>query len=313
LSIAILSSHESKDHIAFGFPISILPGADGEATARRLAAVAGGPYNRAMLYVLPFPVIDPVLVAIGPFAIRWYALAYVVGILIGWRYARGLAARGESPLTPVLLDDFVTWAVVGIVLGGRLGYILFYDLGAYLEQPLKIFFLWEGGMSFHGGLLGMITAMALFARRHRLRFFHLTDPVAAATPIGLFLGRLANFINGELYGRPTDVPWAMVFPRDQPLQLPRHPSQLYEAGLEGILLFIFLFIAVRRFRALRKPGMESGLFLVGYGVCRIIAEYFRQPDIQLGYLIGGTTMGQLLSLPMIAFGIAFIWRARRAP
>ena len=158
-------------------------------------------------------------------------------------------------------------------------------------------------MSFHGGLLGIIIAMALFARRHNLRFFHLTDPVAAATPIGLFLGRLANFVNGELYGRPTDVPWAMVFPRTDPPQLPRHPSQLYEAGLEGILLFIFLFVAVRRFHALRKPGMESGLFLVGYGVCRIIAEFFRQPDIQLGYLIGGTTMGQLLSLPMIAFGM----------
>jgi phosphatidylglycerol:prolipoprotein diacylglycerol transferase len=265
-----------------------------------------------MLYVLPFPAIDPVLVAIGPFAIRWYALAYVVGILIGWRYARGLAARGESPLTPVLLDDFVTWAVLGIVLGGRVGYILFYDFAQYIEHPLRIFAVWQGGMSFHGGLLGMIIAMALFARRHHLRFFQLTDPVAAATPIGLFLGRLANFINGELYGRPTDVPWAMVFPHDD-AQLPRHPSQLYEAGLEGILLFIFLFIAVRRFHVLRKPGIESGLFLVGYGVCRIIAEYFRQPDIQLGYLIGGTTMGQILSLPMIAFGIAFIWRARRAP
>jgi prolipoprotein diacylglyceryl transferase len=152
-----------------------------------------------MLYVLPFPVIDPVLVAIGPFAIRWYALAYVVGILLGWRYARGLAARGESPLTPVLLDDFVTWAVLGIVLGGRIGYILFYDLAQYIEHPLRIFAVWQGGMSFHGGLLGMIIAMALFARRHHLRFFELTDPVAAATPIGLFLGRLANFINGELW------------------------------------------------------------------------------------------------------------------
>jgi phosphatidylglycerol:prolipoprotein diacylglycerol transferase len=286
---------------------------DGELPALRLAAAAGGPYNRAMLYVLPFPVIDPVLVSIGPFAIRWYALAYVVGILIGWRYARGLAARGESPLTPILLDDFVTWAVLGIVLGGRLGYILFYDLAQYIEHPLRVFAVWQGGMSFHGGLLGMIIAMALFARRHHLRFFQLTDPVAAATPIGLFLGRLANFVNGELYGRPTDVPWAMVFPRDLPLQLPRHPSQLYEAGLEGILLFIVLFVAVRRFNVLRKPGMESGLFLVGYGICRIIAEYFRQPDFQIGYLIGGTTMGQILSLPMIAFGIAFIWRARRAP
>jgi len=263
-----------------------------------------------MLNVLPFPAIDPVLVEIGPFAIRWYALAYVVGILIGWRYARGLAARGESPLTPILLDDFVTWAVLGIVLGGRLGYILFYDLAQYLANPLQIFAVWHGGMSFHGGLAGMILAMILFARRHGLRFFHLADPVAAATPIGLFLGRLANFVNGELYGRPTDLPWAMVFPRDES-KLPRHPSQLYEAGLEGILLFIILFIAVRRFHVLRRPGMESGLFLLGYGICRIIGEFFREPDIQLGFLIGGTTMGQLLSLPMLAFGIAFIWRARR--
>jgi phosphatidylglycerol---prolipoprotein diacylglyceryl transferase len=286
------------------------PGFQGSLAGHHLAAAARGPYNRAMLYVLPFPAIDPVLVEIGPFAIRWYALAYVVGILIGWRYARGLAARGESPLTPVLLDDFVTWAVLGIVLGGRLGYILFYDLGAYLASPLQIFAVWHGGMSFHGGLIGMILAMILFARRHGLRFFHLADPVAAATPIGLFLGRLANFVNGELYGRPADVPWAMVFPRDE-TKLPRHPSQLYEAGLEGILLFILLFIAARRFHVLRRPGMESGLFLLGYGICRIIGEYFRQPDVQLGYLVGGTTMGQLLSLPMIAFGIAFVWRARR--
>lgn len=270
----------------------------------------GPRYNRAMLNVLPFPAIDPVLVEIGPFAIRWYALAYVVGILIGWRYARGLAARGESPLTPVLLDDFVTWAVLGIVLGGRLGYILFYDIEVYLQNPLQIFALWHGGMSFHGGLIGVILAMILFAWRHKLRFFHLADPVAAATPIGLFLGRLANFVNGELYGRPSDLPWAMVFPRDE-AKLPRHPSQLYEAALEGVVLFIVLFIAARYFRVLRRPGMESGLFLLGYGICRIIGEYFRQPDIQLGYLIGGTTMGQLLSLPMVLIGIAFIWRARR--
>ena len=270
----------------------------------------GPRYNRAMLNVLPFPAIDPVLVEIGPFAIRWYALAYVVGILIGWRYARGLAARGESPLTPVLLDDFVTWAVLGIVLGGRLGYILFYDLEVYLQNPLQVFALWHGGMSFHGGLIGVILAMILFAWRHKLRFFHLADPVAAATPIGLFLGRLANFVNGELYGRPTDLPWAMVFPRDE-AKLPRHPSQLYEAALEGIVLFIVLFIAARYFRVLRRPGTESGLFLLGYGICRIIGEYFRQPDIQLGYLIGGTTMGQLLSVPMVLIGIAFIWRARR--
>jgi phosphatidylglycerol:prolipoprotein diacylglycerol transferase len=278
--------------------------------ALRLVASDFGTYNRAVFYVLPFPTIDPVLVQVGPIAIRWYALAYVIGILLGWRYARSLAARSEGPLTPAMLDDFVSWAVLGIVLGGRLGYILFYDLGLYLEHPLQILALWHGGMSFHGGLLGMILVMVLFARRHRLRFFHLADPIAAATPIGLFLGRLANFINGELYGRPSDVSWAMVFPRD-PTAQPRHPSQLYEAGLEGIVLFILLFIAARRFEALKWPGMESGLFLCGYALCRIAVEIFREPDPQLGFLFAGATMGQLLSLPMLAFGIVFVWQAWR--
>ena len=260
--------------------------------------------------VLPFPVINPILFQWGPLAIRWYALAYVAGILIGWTYTRRLARRGDSPLTEVMLDDFVTWAVLGIILGGRIGYILFYMPGFYASDPLQVFAVWKGGMSFHGGLIGMILAMALFARRRGIRFFHLTDAIAAATPIGLFLGRLANFVNGELYGRPTDVPWAMVFPKD-PAQLPRHPSQLYEAGLEGLLLFVFLAIAAWRFRALRRPGLESGLFLCGYALCRIVSEFFREPDAQLGFLYGGATMGQLLSLPMIAFGLWFVWLSRK--
>jgi phosphatidylglycerol---prolipoprotein diacylglyceryl transferase len=276
----------------------------------RLVASGSGTYNRAVFYVLLFPAIDPVLIQVGPIAIRWYALAYVVGILVGWRYARSLAARSDGPLTPVMLDDFVSWAVLGIVLGGRLGYIVFYDLPLYLEHPLQILALWHGGMSFHGGLLGMILAMVLFARRHDLRFFHLADPIAAATPIGLFLGRLANFINGELYGRPSDVPWAMAFPRD-PTGQPRHPSQLYEAGLEGVVLFVLLFIAARVFNALRWPGLESGLFLCGYALCRIFVEFFREPDTQLGFLFAGATMGQLLSLPMLAFGIALVRQACR--
>jgi phosphatidylglycerol:prolipoprotein diacylglycerol transferase len=268
-------------------------------------------YKRAMLFAVPFPLIDPVLVQLGPFAIRWYALAYVVGILLGWRYTRALVARGDNPVTPDMLDDFVTWAVLGIVLGGRLGYVLFYQPVFYAQHPAQIIAVWHGGMSFHGGLIGMILAMALFARRRGLRFFHLTDVVAAATPIGLFFGRLANFINGELFGRPSDVPWAMVFPTD-PEHLPRHPSQLYEAGLEGLLLFAILAVATWRFRALRRPGLVSGLFLIGYALCRMAVEFFREPDPQLGYLMGGITMGQLLSLPMLAFGIAFIWRAQRA-
>jgi phosphatidylglycerol---prolipoprotein diacylglyceryl transferase len=264
-----------------------------------------------MLFAIPFPAIDPVLIHFGPLAIRWYALAYVVGILLGWRYTRALAARGQSPLTPLMCDDFVFWAMLGIVLGGRIGYVLFYNLAQYAHQPLEALALWHGGMSFHGGLIGMILAMALFARSRRLRFFQMTDAVAAATPIGLFFGRLANFINGELYGRPTNVAWAMVFPNDA-LQLPRHPSQLYEAGLEGIVMFVVLAVAAWHFQALRRPGLLSGLFLAGYAVCRLAIEFFREPDPQLGFLFGGATMGQLLSLPMLAFGIAFIWRSRRS-
>ena len=262
-----------------------------------------------MFFTLAFPTIDPVAIQIGPFALRWYALAYVVSILLGWRYARALVARNESPLTPKMLDDFVGWAVLGIVLGGRIGYVVFYNPGYYLENPLQIFALWQGGMSFHGGLIGVISAMALFAHRRDLRVFQLSDTVAAATPIGLFFGRLANFTNGELFGWPSHVPWAMVFPNGGPL--PRHPSQLYEAALEGLLLFCVLAVAAWRYQALRRPGLLSGLFLCGYALSRMAVELFREPDPQLGFLIGGATMGQLLSLPMFAFGIFFIWRAQR--
>ena len=262
-----------------------------------------------MFFTIPFPVIDPVLIEIGPVAIRWYALAYVFSILLGWRYTRALAAAKQSPLTPVMLDDFVNWAVLGIVLGGRIGYVVFYNPAYYVEHPLQAFALWHGGMSFHGGLLGVIAAMALFARGRGLRFFHLTDAIAAATPIGLFFGRLANFINGELFGRATDVPWGMIFPGAGPN--PRHPSQLYEAALEGLLLFAILAVVAWRFQGLRRPGLISGLFLAGYALCRLSVEFVREPDQQLGFLVGGATMGQLLSLPMLAFGIAFIWRSRQ--
>jgi phosphatidylglycerol:prolipoprotein diacylglycerol transferase len=268
------------------------------------------PYNRPMLFAIPFPVIDPVLISIGPIAIRWYALAYVFSIIIGWRYTRALAAQKLSPLTPGMLDDFVTWAVLGIVLGGRIGYVVFYNADYYLQHPGEALQLWHGGMSFHGGLIGVITAMALFVRKRGIRFFHLTDAIAAATPIGLFFGRLANFINGELFGRETDLPWGMVFPGGGPN--PRHPSQLYEAILEGLILFIVLAVVAWRYKGLARPGLLSGVFLVGYGLCRIIVEFVREPDQQVGFLLGGATMGQLLSLPMLAFGIAFIWVSRRA-
>ncbi len=262
-----------------------------------------------MFFAIPFPIIDPVAVEIGPFAIRWYALAYVVGIIIGWRYARALAAQKQSPLTPAMVDDFVTWAVLGIVLGGRIGYVVFYNAGYYLQHPVEALYLWHGGMSFHGGLIGVITAMALFVRKRGIRFFHLTDVVAAVTPIGLFFGRLANFINGELFGRETDVPWAMVFPNGGPN--PRHPSQLYEAVLEGLVLLTVLAIIAWRYKGLARPGLVSGAFFIGYALCRVAVEFVREPDQQVGFLFGGATMGQLLSLPMIAFGIFFIWRSRR--
>jgi phosphatidylglycerol:prolipoprotein diacylglycerol transferase len=265
-----------------------------------------------MMFAIPFPTFDPVAIAIGPFAIRWYALAYVVGLLAGWRYCVWLAQRQPSFVTKLQIDDFLVWATLGVVLGGRLGYILFYQPGYFLEHPQDIVMVWHGGMSFHGGLAGVILAMYLFARKNGIPFFALTDIVASATPIGLLLGRLANFVNGELYGRPTDVPWGVIFPNGGPE--PRHPSQLYEAALEGVVLFIVLLVLARFTRAKEKLGLLSGVFMIGYGVSRIIAELFREPDVQLGYFFGFTTMGQWLSVPMIIAGIIFIARARpRAP
>jgi phosphatidylglycerol---prolipoprotein diacylglyceryl transferase len=270
------------------------------------------------LLAIPFPAIDPVLVHVGPFAVRWYALAYVVGIFLGWWYAKRLAGNrslwgaGGPPLAPSDIDDFVVWAAVGIVVGGRAGYVLFYDLPHYIRQPGDILAVWHGGMSFHGGLVGTILAMVLFARRRGIPVWSLIDVIAPAVPFGLFLGRIANFINGELWGRVSDVPWAMVFPEAGPL--PRHPSQLYEAGLEGIVLFLFLRLLTHRYRRLDHPGFVAGGFTAGYGVARTFAEFFRQPDIQIGYLAGGLTMGMLLSIPMIVIGIGLmIWAARRRP
>ena len=266
-----------------------------------------------MLLVLPFPDIDPIAVALGPIAIRWYSLAYIVGLVAGWRYCRRLAARPPKAIDPDAFDDFLLWATLGVVLGGRLGYVLFYKPAFFIDNPLEVFVLWRGGMSFHGGAAGVILAIILFARKRGVSSLSLGDLVACAAPIGLFLGRLANFVNGELYGRAADVPWAMVFPFD-PEQVPRHPSQLYEAALEGIVLFLLLYFLARR-GWLERPGAIGGAFLAGYGLARIVVEFFREPDAHLGFLLGFTTMGQVLSLPLVIAGailIAWGWRAKQA-
>ena len=262
-----------------------------------------------MTFVIPYPSIDPVLFQLGPLVIRWYALAYIGGLLLGWWYMRALAAQSPVAAERDEVDDFLVWATLGVVFGGRLGYVLFYNPGFYLDNPSLIFAVWRGGMSFHGGLLGVAAAAALFAHRRGIRLLPFADLLACIAPIGLFLGRIANFINGELFGRVSEAPWAMIFPRGGPN--PRHPSQLYEAGMEGAVLFVVLFFLRRREAVRRRAGLLTGVFLAGYGVARTIAELFRQPDIHLGFLSGGTTMGQWLSAPMLAAGVYLMVRARR--
>jgi phosphatidylglycerol:prolipoprotein diacylglycerol transferase len=265
---------------------------------------------------LPFPQIDPVLIQLGPFAVRWYALAYVAGILGGWWLGARIAVRDDlfAPHPApgkAALDDMILWAALGVVVGGRLGFVLFYNLDYYLAHPLEIPQVWRGGMAFHGGAIGMIVATWAYARARDVSFLSLMDVIAAVAPIGLFFGRLANFVNGELYGRVTDVWWAVAFPAGG--YLPRHPSQLYQAGLEGLVLFAALMVLVFRQRALGRPGFVSGAFLAGYGVLRIIGEVFREPDPQLGFLWGGLTMGQFLSVPMLLAGLALMaWARKRA-
>ncbi|MBV6631835.1 MAG: prolipoprotein diacylglyceryl transferase [Alphaproteobacteria bacterium] len=275
---------------------------------------------------LEYPTIDPVALDLGVIQIRWYALAYIAGFLAGWRYVVVLANRrakllGLNPKLEVdrafmrpsadQIADLVSWMIIGVILGGRLGYVLFYQPAYFLEHPLEIIQVWRGGMAFHGGLLGAIVSIILFARRQGIPMMVLGDFVAAAAPIGLCLGRVANFINGELYGRvATDVPWAMVFPGGGPD--PRHPSQLYQASLEGLALFIIMAVLALFPQVMRRPGIMAGVFLTGYGIARSISEVFREPDPQLGFLFAEVTMGQLLSVPMILLGIALtIWAARQ--
>jgi phosphatidylglycerol---prolipoprotein diacylglyceryl transferase len=267
------------------------------------------------MFAIAFPTFDPIALSIGPVAIRWYALAYVTGIALGWLYARWLVktnalwSGNNSPITPLDIDDYILWVTLGIIVGGRTGYVLFYNLPYFIDRPLEVFTLWKGGMSFHGGFLGCVAAVILFARRRGIPILSLGDVTCAVATIGLFLGRIANFINSELWGRvAADVPWAVVFPNGGPL--PRHPSQLYEAALEGIVLFVILAWMIRS-GALKKPGLILGAFIFFYGCARIAAEFFREPDEQLGFLWGGLTMGMLLSVPMLIAGAAIsviAWR-----
>ncbi len=269
------------------------------------------------LAAITYPEISPIAFSLGPLAVRWYGLAYVAGILLGWFYARRLAARNElwagnnSPISQQQLDDFVFYAAIGIVAGGRIGYVIFYEPDRFIQNPLWLFAVNQGGMSFHGGFLGTTIAMLLFARRHKIAIWSLFDIIAAQAPIGFFFVRLTNFINGELWGRISDVPWAMVFPTGGPFT--RHPSQLYEAGLEGITLFIILATCIFFGKFLKKPGFVTGVFVTGYASFRIFIEFFREPDQQLGFLFGGwLTMGMLLSLPMLAAGLWALVRAHKA-
>ncbi len=293
-----------------------------------------------MQAVLNFPDLSPDLFSISVFgmelALRWYALAYIAGILIAWRMATVALRRPAlwpdqaAPMKPEQLEDLMTWIILGVILGGRLGFVLFYQPGYYLSHPLEIVKVWQGGMAFHGGLLGVVIATYLYARRNNVPVLSLADLVAHTVPPGLLLGRLANFTNAELWGRPSELPWAVVFPGAAAQDCPgviagmcaRHPSQLYEAALEGVLLGALLLWLVYRRGAFRAPGFVMGVFLAGYGASRFVVEFFRQPDAQfvsagnplgLAWHVGGygLTMGQLLSLPMIALGLWFVLRARR--
>ncbi|MEM0949611.1 MAG: prolipoprotein diacylglyceryl transferase [Pseudomonadota bacterium] len=291
-----------------------------------------------MPFAIPFPDLSPEIFSIEigtfTFALRWYAMAYIVGILIGWRLAvaalkRPALWRDAPPMTPAQLEEFLTWLVLGIILGGRLGFVLFYQPAYYLANPVEVLFIWQGGMAFHGGLLGVAFAAFLFCRKHRLGMWSVADLLALGTPPGIMLGRIANFINAELWGRPTDVPWGVVFPGNRAQDCPgieglcaRHPSQLYEAGLEGLLLGAALIWLAFGRGWLRTPGQIVGLFFAGYGAGRFIVEFFRLADPQFitvdnpwGHVVRlgdfGLTMGQLLSLPMLLGGLLAIWLARR--
>jgi phosphatidylglycerol:prolipoprotein diacylglycerol transferase len=299
-----------------------------------------------MIATLPFPDIDPVLISFEIFgvtlAIRWYALAYIAGFVLAWRWIvrltrrKDLWPRDAAPMDAKQVEDMLGWVVIGVILGGRLGYVLFYNSGMFLHDPVGILRVWQGGMSFHGGFIGVILSVLLFCKIYKLPAWSVGDAVAFAAPFGLFLGRLANFINAELWGRPTDVPWAVVFPGEAAQTCPiwwlgevcsRHPSQIYEALLEGVVLFIVMAVLAFGYKILKRPGMMIGVFFLGYGTARVIVENFRQGDMQyvsianpMGHIIrfgaeldsAGLTMGQVLSIPMVLIGLTLIWFRRRA-
>lgn len=276
------------------------------------------------LLAIPFPGLDPVAFSIGPIAVKWYGLAYMAGLLLGWLYIRRLLAtdriwpEARPPFGIEKVDDLLLYMTLGVIAGGRLGFVLFYEPGYYLSHPLEIPAIWKGGMAFHGALVGCGVAIWLFARHSKVSPFSAMDLCAAAVPIGLLFGRLANFINGELWGRPTSVWWGMVFPEAKLYfpaiePLPRHPSQLYEAALEGLVLFLVLRVMTHRLGALERPGLVTGSFLVGYGVFRSFCELYRQPDPLHAFTAYGLTPGMVYSIPMVLLGAWFIVRARGAP
>ena len=269
--------------------------------------------------MIPYPHLNPIALQIGPvdvgghvlgpLQIHWYGVMYGIGFILAYFIVKAQVRRRGLPLNDNELADFIMYLIMGVILGGRTGYVLFYNLQDYIAHPAEIFAVWHGGMSFHGGLVGTLIAGYWFCRTHKLKFLEMADIVIVAVPLGLGLGRLGNFINGELWGRPTNVPWAMVFPLD-PTHLPRHPSQLYEFACEGVLLFLVLFFMSRK---RPRHGVLLGTFLIGYGLIRFTLEFFRNPDPQLGYVLGPFSMGQLLSVPMVLIGIVFVWWVLHRP
>lgn len=251
--------------------------------------------------MIDFPNINPVIFSVGPFSISWYSLSYVFGVLLGWYYANKLIVLYPIGITKKHTEDFISWAIIAIIIGGRLGHVLFYDPAKYLANPIEIIKTYEGGMSFHGGIFGLGIAAYLYCRKNHIIFLSFSDILAIVAPIGLFLGRIANFINAELYGRPANVPWSVIFPYSD--GLPRHPSQLYEALLEGLVLFCIMLIFTYKSKSLQKPGKMSGIFLIFYGIFRVSVEFFKEPDIKIGFIFKYFTLGQILCIPMILLGV----------